>query len=108
MSSTEGYPHLHHVDLQRAHPVKDLCPLIQRLVELLLPEYVEAYICLVEDEDQATLLQRILGKLSLGKEETEAIQEGKDGAGLVYEFEGGRWSLDDGEWRMSMLKQECY
>ena len=52
---------------------------------------------LVEHEGQASLLERIFAKLSLGKEDTEAVRERKDGAGLVYEFESGRWSLDDGE-----------
>jgi len=48
-----------------------------------------------EDEAQETLIDRILGKLSLQKDEQTAIREKKDGAGLVYEFENGRWSLDD-------------
>ncbi len=30
-------------------------------------------------------------------EDANAVTEGKDGAGLIYEFEGGRWSLDDGQ-----------
>lgn len=50
----------------------------------------------LEDEGQDKLVARIMGKLSLGKEEFTAITERKDGAGLVYEFEGGRYSLDDG------------
>ena len=42
-------------------------------------------------------MERIISKAGLNKDESTAVKEGKEGAGLVYEFEGGRFSLDDGE-----------
>lgn len=48
------------------------------------------------DEGQGKLIDRICAKLSLQKDDLAAVKEGKDGAGLLYEFEGGRWALDDG------------
>ncbi|CAD6568933.1 MAG: hypothetical protein TREMPRED_004882 [Tremellales sp. Tagirdzhanova-0007] len=48
-----------------------------------------------EGEGHGKLIDRICTKLSLQKDDLTAVKEGKDGAGLVYEFEGGRWALDD-------------
>ena len=50
----------------------------------------------LEGEGHGKLIDRICTKLSLQKDDLTAVKEGKDGAGLVYEFEGGRWALDDG------------
>lgn len=43
------------------------------------------------------MISRITKKSGLEEKEVEAITQGKDGAGIKYEFEGGRWSLQDGE-----------
>ncbi|RXK40729.1 hypothetical protein M231_01981 [Tremella mesenterica] len=48
-----------------------------------------------DGEGQVGLVNRICKKAGLGFEETTAVKEGKDGAGLIYEYEGERWSLDD-------------
>lgn len=50
-----------------------------------------------DGEEYSDLVSRIASKASLSKDDVTALKEGKDGAGLVYEFEGGRWSLEDGE-----------
>ncbi|KAK4685688.1 hypothetical protein P7C73_g4457, partial [Tremellales sp. Uapishka_1] len=49
-----------------------------------------------EGESHSAFLSRIIAKSALSSDTTEAIKEKKDGSGLVYEFEGGRWSLEDG------------
>jgi hypothetical protein len=51
----------------------------------------------VDGEGYAGLIDRIVIKAGLDKPEAESVRRGKDGAGLVYEFDGARWSLEDGE-----------
>jgi hypothetical protein len=51
-----------------------------------------------DGEQYDGLIDRIAKKAGLGSEEVSALKQGKDGSGLVYEFEGGRWSLEDGEY----------
>lgn len=50
----------------------------------------------VEDEKHAGLISRIASKAGLSRKEATSLQEGKEGSGLVYEYEGSRWSLEDG------------
>jgi hypothetical protein len=42
------------------------------------------------------LVGRVASKAGLGEKEVKALKEKKDGSGLVYEYEGGKWSLEDG------------
>ncbi|GHJ88974.1 hypothetical protein NliqN6_5376 [Naganishia liquefaciens] len=49
-----------------------------------------------QGESTAALLERIARKAGVPKgDAVEAIKEGRDGAGLRYEFDGGRWTLAD-------------
>ncbi|KAI9632140.1 uncharacterized protein MKK02DRAFT_20978 [Dioszegia hungarica] len=48
-----------------------------------------------EDEKHAGLISRIASKAGLSRKEATSLQEGKEGSGLVYEYEGSRWSLED-------------
>lgn len=51
-----------------------------------------------QGESAAALFERIARKAGLPKgDAVEALKEGRDGAGLRYEFDGGRWDLSDGE-----------
>lgn len=59
----------------------------------------ESTLTRADGEKHRELLDRILGKAGLSSEDTEGVKEKKDGAGLAYEFEGGRWSLEDGACR---------
>lgn len=52
---------------------------------------------LVDSEGYASLIDRIITKAGVDKHDAESVRRGKDGAGLVYEFDGARWSLEDGE-----------
>ena len=51
-----------------------------------------------DGESFQSLISRIVSKSGISSAEQKAIQERKDGAGVVYEFEGERWSLEDGEY----------
>lgn len=51
---------------------------------------------MVDEEKFPDFLTRIATKSGLDEETVKAVKERKDGAGVVYEFEGGRWSLEDG------------
>lgn len=53
---------------------------------------------LPEKEDAAGLIDRIVTKAHLSTDDANAVREKKDGAGVVYEFDGDRWALEDGEW----------
>lgn len=61
--------------------------------------YLIAYFTdtIAEGESHSSLVARIVKKAGYSEEEQKAVKSGKDGAGLVYEFEGARWSLEDGE-----------
>ncbi|RSH89657.1 hypothetical protein EHS25_002208 [Saitozyma podzolica] len=48
-----------------------------------------------DGEGYAGLIDRIVIKAGLDKPDAESVRRGKDGAGLVYEFDGARWSLED-------------
>ncbi|ORY30797.1 hypothetical protein BCR39DRAFT_528368 [Naematelia encephala] len=48
-----------------------------------------------EDESYASFVDRISKKAGLDSNAAKALNEGKDGAGIAYEFEGGRFSLED-------------
>lgn len=48
-------------------------------------------------EDCDALLSRILAKAKLDDADENAIRSNRDGAGVVYEFDGDRWALEDGE-----------
>ncbi|WOO82821.1 uncharacterized protein LOC62_04G006307 [Vanrija pseudolonga] len=48
-----------------------------------------------DGENCTQLIDRILTKARLTPEEAEAVQAKHDGAGIVYEFEGDRWALED-------------
>jgi hypothetical protein len=43
-----------------------------------------------------SLLDRIASKSGLSTAEQTALKGRKEGAGIIYEFEGERWSLEDG------------
>ncbi|GFZ44890.1 hypothetical protein JCM24511_02616 [Saitozyma sp. JCM 24511] len=48
-----------------------------------------------DGEGYAGLIDRIVLKAGLDKPDAESVRRAKDGAGLVYEFDGARWSLED-------------
>ncbi|TXT10688.1 hypothetical protein VHUM_02193 [Vanrija humicola] len=48
-----------------------------------------------DGESCTQLIDRILNKARLSAEEAEAVQAKHDGAGVVYEFDGDRWALED-------------
>ena len=50
----------------------------------------------IDGEGYAKMIDRIATKAGLSTEDATALKEGKDGAGLVYEFEGSRFALEDG------------
>jgi hypothetical protein len=53
-------------------------------------------------ENADALLDRILRKAGFAQttdQEKQDFKKGKGGAGVRYEFEGGRWTLADGEWQ---------
>jgi hypothetical protein len=50
-----------------------------------------------DNEDCAALIERVLAKARLSSEDTAAVRDKQDGAGIVYEFDADRWSLEDGE-----------
>lgn len=52
---------------------------------------------IAETEDCDALLSRILAKAKLDDADENAIRSNRDGAGVVYEFDGDRWALEDGE-----------
>lgn len=52
---------------------------------------------IADTEDCDALLSRILAKAKLDDAEENAIRSNRDGAGVVYEFDGDRWALEDGE-----------
>lgn len=54
------------------------------------------YAHLLDDESFAAFLDRIAPKAGLQTKDVQALKEGKDGSGLVYEYEGERYSLEDG------------
>jgi hypothetical protein len=49
------------------------------------------------NENSVALIERIITKASLLPAEAEVLRARRDGAGIVYEFEGERWALEDGE-----------
>jgi hypothetical protein len=49
-----------------------------------------------DDETFNTFLERIAPKAGLQQQDIQALKQGKDGSGLVYEYEGQRYSLEDG------------
>jgi hypothetical protein len=56
-------------------------------------------------ENADALLDRILRKAGFAQttdQEKQDFKKGKGGAGVRYEFEGGRWTLADGEWQARM------
>jgi hypothetical protein len=48
-----------------------------------------------ENEDCSTLIERIIAKARLSGHDADAVRNRIDGAGVVYEFEGDRWALED-------------
>lgn len=56
---------------------------------------------MADGESFAKLQDRIVEKAGLSRVEAQAVRDRKDGAGLVYEYDGSRWALEDGEWRWS-------
>lgn len=56
---------------------------------------------LTDKEDCASLIERILAKARLPAEEAAAVRAKSDGAGIVYEYEGDRWALEDGEFEQN-------
>lgn len=51
-----------------------------------------------EHEDCNTLIERIIAKARLSPYDADAVRHRIDGSGIVYEFEGDRWALEDGKW----------
>ena len=49
-----------------------------------------------DDETFAAFLDRIAPKAGLQQKDVQTLKEGKDGSSLVYEYEGERYSLEDG------------
>jgi hypothetical protein len=52
---------------------------------------------LTDGESHSGLMDRISHKAGLSKTELTSVLEGKDGGSLVYEWESGKWSLEDGK-----------
>ena len=52
---------------------------------------------MADGESYDDLVDRMCAKGGISKDDVAAVKARKDGAGLVYEFDNGRWALEDGE-----------
>ena len=53
-----------------------------------------------ENESSSGLIDRIVRKSGLDEKARAGVKDGRDGGLLQYEYEGGRWTLQDGQYRL--------
>lgn len=62
-------------------------------------------IAITENESSSALIDRIVRKSGLDEKASQGVKEGRDGGLLQYEFEGGRWTLQDGQSAVSFVSR---